>query len=58
MLNNLDFGTIGEEYIRKIRWIVVPKMPSFQTLLMYWYVSRGIVRGVFQSGPSESVVVD
>lgn len=28
----------------------VPKMPSFQTLLINWYRSIGIVRGVFQTG--------
>ena len=38
----------------------IPKMPSFHTLLRYWYLSRGIVRGVFHSGPSgfEGEVVD
>lgn len=31
----------------------VPKIPSFHTLLKYWCLSRGMVRGVFHSGPSE-----
>ena len=43
---------IGQLYLSTptVRKEDVPKMPSLQTLLINWYFSIGIVRGVFQAG--------